>query len=78
MFNESSSGDKIKKYLILDFRENRGNFEYYFETEDYLYQILIYKYQGSDGYYSIGFKAKRPGEHFYTTDLITNQNVFNH
>ena len=29
-FNESYSRDKIKKYQILDFRENRGNFEYYF------------------------------------------------
>jgi hypothetical protein len=66
----------FEDYKISDIRSNRDVKEYYFETDDFQYKVMICKYQGKDGYYSVAFKAKKPEDFFYSSDVITNQNPF--
>jgi len=66
---------KAKKHFNVTNRKSRDGNLYYFTSEnDWEYEVGFYRTEENS--YFFGFKAKRPEEHFYNTDTITNDNPY--
>ena len=64
---------KFESYNI-NYSDNNKGYNYYFNTPTLEYKISISEY--NDGYWSIGFKAKKEDDYFYNHEIIANENPY--
>lgn len=65
---------KYETYEISDSSNDGETYNYFFNTKNLDYKISIITYV--DGYWSLGFKAKKPEDYFYEHDIIANDNPY--
>lgn len=63
-----------ESYAISSTQKNDDTTNYFFKTDKLDYKIGISKYV--DGYWSIGFKAKKEDDYFYDHEIIANENPY--
>lgn len=61
---------------IISADESLKKSSYYFNVDDYNYQVNFIKFQKDDRFYSLGFKAKKESSDYFDFDILTNKNPF--